>query len=346
MAPAEGVLERTDFARFGLQPAIRDRPVKEWHHFIIHGQSHRVIVNFSVCDDVTVRSGGPERAVAGRVIVLVESEPWNGAVVRVDDSEVSLSADGLHMRLGRSELRLRDGSYEVSLHLPEAGIAGRLAFLPLTHPLVAGNHGLGPSGRLSWLSIPRLAAHGWLTVGAERLSFRSELAYHDHNWGRFRWGEDFGWEWGSALPADPANPWAVVYSRTTDRARLRAFSQGMYVWHHGEMVALFREATTEVTFSGLLRADPRLTLPDAMRFLTPGRASDIPSELVVVGRRGADHVELRFIPQAYVRLAIPSETDIHQVVTLNEISGRIAAIGVIGGRSLAIEGTGVFELLN
>jgi hypothetical protein len=27
--------------------------------------------------------------------------------------------------------------------------------------------------------------------------------YHDHNWGRWHWGQDLGWEWGCFLPPAP-----------------------------------------------------------------------------------------------------------------------------------------------
>lgn len=340
------VLTRTDFVRHGLG-LRRTGAEKEWHHFVVHGDERRIIVNFSLSQegfgDDPESWGRPGRTVA-RVIVIVEAAGWTGVIETIDERQVHITSDGLTLRMGPNEMRIDQGTYAVELDLP-AGIGGRLVFLPRARPFVVGNHGLGPAGRLSWLLLPRLEAHGHLRVGTQRLAFRAAPAYHDHNWGSFRWGGDFGWEWGSALPADPSQPWSIVFMRMTDQSRHRALSQGMYVWHKDDMAAMFRDATTEVSVSGFLSEPPRMTLPAVMRFLTPGRASGIPAELLVTGRRGQDWLRLRFTPREYTRIAIPSELDLTRVVTLNEISGEIEAHGVVGGIPLDIGGSGVFELL-
>lgn len=336
-----GVLDRTDFFR---RPVERnaERPHKEWHHFVIHGHDRRIILNFSLCQETV------EARIVGavpRVILIAHVGDWLGTVERSDPEAMVVSPDGLDLRIGASRVRIDDGTYTVELDLPSIGATGRLAFQPRALPFVVGNHPIGPSGRLSWLLLPRLEAHGWLQLGGERLSFRADPAYHDHNWGHFRWGDDFGWEWGSALPTDPDDPWSVVFMRMTDRSRLRAMSQGLYLWYHDEMLGMFREATTTVSMSGFLEAKPIVTLPEVMAFLTPGRASGIPEELVVRGVKGADEVVLRFRPEQYVRVAIPSELDLRRVVTLNEISGEVEVDGTVADHQVHIRGSGVFELL-
>ena len=55
-------------------------------------------------------------------------------------------------------------------------------------------------------------------------------AYHDHDWGHFRWGRDFAWEWGFSLPEDPSNPWSLVFVRMSDRSRHQAYTQAVFVW--------------------------------------------------------------------------------------------------------------------
>lgn len=340
------MLERTDFVRFGLDPT---RPgTKEWHHFVVHGSDRRIIVNFSICSEESSSAIGgldrPPRIVARIILIVKDGPDWTGSVETFEVGDFDASSDGLRLRIGRSEVRLRDGNYEVDIDLPSVA-TGRVVLRPRARPFVVGNHGLGPLGRLSWLLLPRLEAHGHLMVNGRRLAMRAAPAYHDHNWGAFRWGEDFGWEWGSALPSDPAAPWSIVFMRMTDQSRLRATGQGMYVWHHHEMAAMFRDATTTVAMKGFLSAAPERTLPGVMRFLTPGRASGIPAELQISGRRGPDQLEVRFVAEEYLRIAIPSEIDLRRVVTLNEISGRVEAHGMIDGTALSLEGSGVFELL-
>ena len=48
MTVTEDVLHRTDFVR-GSRRLLGERgPYKEWHHFVVHNQGFRLIVNFSL----------------------------------------------------------------------------------------------------------------------------------------------------------------------------------------------------------------------------------------------------------------------------------------------------------
>ena len=121
---------------------------------------------------------------------------------------------------------------------------------------------------MSWLFVPRLRADGWLRIGGQEHRFEDDLAYHDHNWGRFWWGDDFGWTWGTILPREPDDPWSMVFLQMTDRRRLRFLSQALYVWHHDEPAAIFRHAAVQTHVrsasrprSGLHPAAPDATAP-------------------------------------------------------------------------------------
>jgi hypothetical protein len=181
-------------------------------------------------------------------------------------------------------------------------------------------------------------------VDGHRTSLRGAPAYHDHNWGRFRWGDDFGWEWGSVLPRDLADAWTIVCMRMTDRHRQRATRQALYAWHDAEPVALWRDYAMSVEHEGFLRRPPALTLPSVMRLLRTGSASDVPARVTIRGE-GRDQLDLRFEPEEYIRIVVPDEIDPMGLVVLNEISGHIVATGRVGGRELDLEATGVFELL-
>ena len=46
-------------------------------------------------------------------------------------------------------------------------------------------------------------AAGRATVAGRSLDLAQASAYHDHNWGRWHWGQDLGWEWGCFLAPAP-----------------------------------------------------------------------------------------------------------------------------------------------
>jgi hypothetical protein len=342
MTVPSDVLHRTDFLRGSRHRLGAREPYKEWHHFVVHGGRFRLIVNFSLTDRAT-----PEGVeTVPRVIALVRHDASAGVVESFPPADCEVRTGRVWARLGANSLELVDGAYELTVALPAIRLRARLRLVPVSTPFVVNNQPLAPGARLSWLFVPRLEAHGHAWVGDTRVSFRGAPAYHDHNWGRFRWGDDFGWVWGSVLPERATDPWAIVFMRMTDRFRRRATRQGLYVWHERQAVAMWRDAAVGVEQGGFLRRPPALTLPPVMRFVRPGVASDVPANLVVHGRQGDDHVELRFEAADYIRIVVPSERDDLGSVVLNEVSGTVTANGEIGGRPLDLEGSGVFEFLH
>jgi hypothetical protein len=331
------VLHDSDFFRGSRRAFGEDQPHKEWHHFVVHDGHFRLIVNFSLI----------ERAddTAHRVIALVRHNEWIGTVESFDARECVTRSGRVAARYGSCEFALVEGAYELTVRLPTIGMHAQLRLVPVSTPFVVNNQPLAPGARLSWLFVPRLIALGHVWIGDRRVSLRGAPAYHDHNWGRFRWGDDFGWEWGSVLPRDLSDPWTIVCMRMTDRHRRRATRQALYAWYEHEPVALWRDFAMTVEHEGFLRSAPSLTLPSIMRMLRPGSASDVP-ELITIEGRGRDELEMRLEPEEYIRIVVPDEVDPMGVVVLNEISGRIAARGRVGGRQLDLEATGVFELLH
>ena len=333
------VLGRVDFFRSEPDRDPRDG-LKEWQHFVVHGDGARIIVNFSLS-----RGEWPTSRHVGRVIVLVHDESWSGSVtdVAIDDVVVERGRT-TSARFGDNRIAFVDGAYVVELHLPRHRISARLRFVPVSTPFVKNNQPVG-DGRMSWLFVPRLLADGHLIVGSTRFGMRRAVAYHDHNWGRFRWGQDFGWQWGTALPVSADDPWSIVFMRMTDRTHSWTRSQCLYVWKDGRPAAMFRDGTLEVTQHGLLRSGPSRTVPGALALVAPGRASDVPASMTLRARRGDDHLEVVIVPEEFARIAVPAETGASPLVALHEVSAVIRATGSVGSSTIDLEGSGVVEFL-
>jgi hypothetical protein len=337
----DDVLHRTDFMRCSRRSLGERGPYKEWHHFVVQDERFRLIVNFSFTDP----PGPRDLETVPRVIALLRDGGYSGTVESFDPNDCEVRTGRVAARLGPCSFSFVDGAYELGLELPAIRVRAELRLVPASTPFVVNNQPLAPGSRLSWLFVPRLEAHGHVSIGNTRLSLRGTPAYHDHNWGRFRWGDDFGWVWGSVLPTRSTDPWTTVFMCMTDRFRRRATRQGLYVWHGRDPVAMWRDAAVTVEQDGLLRRPPALTLPAVMGVLRPGSASDLPAALTIRGHQDGDRVELRFEPDDYVRIVVPDEHDDLDVVVLNEVSGRVRASGEIGGRALDLRGSGVFEFL-
>jgi hypothetical protein len=193
--------------------------------------------------------------------------------------------------------------------------------------------------------VPRLAAFGTIAVGRRAERAAAAPAYHDHNWGHFRWGDDFSWEWGSVLPTDPRSEWSAVHVRMADRGRSVLRYQGLTLWRGAEPLRVFLDEEIRVEHEGCLDLRRPLKIPRVMRMLSPGAASDVPRRIEIIARGGGDELSVRFLPEDAAQVVIPSEIDPEGVTILNEVSGRTVMEGRVRGERVRMEGSGVFELV-
>lgn len=335
------VLALSDFIRTPVLASARPDGFKEWYHFVVHRLGSRILINFSLTSE-TSSTGEPR--LTPRVIVIAHDQRWTGAVERFDDSELDVSADLGTLTIGGNQMIVRPDGYRVVIDLPGHDIHGELHLTSVSRPFVVNNQPVG-DGRMAWLFVPRMHADGWLRTGGQEVRLDSDVAYHDHNWGRFRWGGDFGWTWGTVLPPSSETPWSLVFLRMTDRRRLRCLSQALYVWRDDEPAAIFRHAAVEVKSNGLLGRVADCTLPPPMRLVLGGDVSDIPESMEIAATRAGDAVRAEFRPQSYARLAQPSEVCLDRSVVLCESNGTAHVTGSINGEDIDFVGDGVFELL-
>ncbi|MEZ0357517.1 hypothetical protein [Mycobacterium sp. SA01] len=334
-------LARSDFLRTPVLAGVQPAAFKEWHHFVIHGHGVRVLINFSLNNEVF---GAGDIRPAPRVIVIAHDENWTGAIERFDRHAIEVSPDLGGLAIGNNKMTVEADGYYVSIDLPDNDIRGELHFAATSQPFVVRNEPAG-EGRISWLFVPRLRAQGWLHIGGRDHRFDDELAYHDHNWGRFRWGDDFGWTWATILPTAPDDPWSMVFVEITDRSWLRSVSRSLYVWRHDEPAAIFRHAAVQTRSDGRLARAADCTLPPPMRLLLDGELPGVPARVEVGACRAGDSVHVEFTSRSYARLAQPSEVRPDRSTVLCETDGTVRVHGTIKGENFTFDGTGVFEFL-
>jgi hypothetical protein len=348
-ATTTDLLERSDYfrrspARFGGRPAF-----KEWQHFVVHAPGLMLIVNFSVLDEPAPAGAASAGSAveAARVIMLANrSGIWDGGVDRIDPDGVQIEAGLVDARFGGSAMRLRDGRYHVVAALAHRELAAALEFVPVSAPARANNHPLSAHERLSWLFVPRLVARGTVRAGGEEITIDEAPAYHDHNWGHFRWGNDFSWRFLQMCGDGPAGDWSAVMWHVMDGGRNHTRSCGLYLRRGWSEEYVFRGQEVAVECRGLLRQPSLLRVPPVMALVASGGACDVPSALRLEARGGDGSAELDFQSESVAQLLVPSEVSPVGAVTLNEISGRCRLTASAGPHTISLEGPGVLEYVH
>ncbi|WP_164009295.1 carotenoid 1,2-hydratase [Pyxidicoccus trucidator] len=316
---------------------------KEWQYFLVNAGAVHLLINFSLQDDPWAADA--RRAEVARLTLLALGEEWQGGLERFPEAEVHVSPGCIDARFGASTLRFEQGRYLLDVSLREHSLAAELELVPMMRPLLFNNHPLAPGENLSWVVVPRLEARGTVTLGGRTHRVEGAPAYHDHNWGHFRWGGDFSWEWAHALPSDAAHPWSAVFVRMMDRRRTRVRYQSLFLWRSGGPVRTFRDRDIRLLHQGHFQPARRLTVPPEMALLAPGLACDLPAHMELAATSGADSFHFRFDAEELARVITPGESEPRTVSVLNELSGRVVSHGCIGGEPFELEATGIYELI-
>jgi hypothetical protein len=281
--------------------------------------------------------GDPLARAVGAALVYVPDHGWAGNVEAMALSDASFAEHGIGLR--SVAMGLDDLVVLASARLPqddlELTVTARATTSPLTVPLRLP---LG-DGWISWSAVSHLAASGSAVVAGRTIPLDGCDAYHDHNWGRWRWGDDIGWRWGCFLAAggDPS----FVIGRTYDRLH-RAGGRPVLLVHCGGRRRLFTGSTVRIDTAGALDARPR-RLPGALAALHVDRARPaLPAEVHVDVDDARGRVRLRFRAAAAAQL-IAAEPGEHGFGFIHELPGTFEASGSIGGAAFDVEGLGIYE---
>lgn len=328
-----GHLDRCRRPGFGARPPLAGPNAKEWHHIVVHTDELHLLINLS-------ESETPHGSVA-RTIVMAHTDRWHNSVITADHHDVAISTSRLDARYGSSTHFWFDGDrYHVRVHDPRSHDSIEIELTPVTSASMLTGVTLSPTEKLSWFFAPRLLATGTAFVGGKRFELRQAVAYHDHNWGRFDWGGDYAWEWISVVHAE----WSVTASRLLNLARTRVTSQFLQLENGTDRIT-FRDAEIQVVSHGRKRRADVPVVPGALRLITPSLLEDIPERMHWQARRGANQLDLELTPESIVRLVIPSERAVDDVVVLAEAVGAGTLDATLNGVPVQGRGHTIVELL-
>lgn len=311
---------------------------KDWLHVNLFEPASGAVGLFNVS-----LHGSPTdpRAVAlGTALLHRPDTGWVGNAVVRSLAEVHLGAASVDTGPVTVALEPLTGVVHLDASLPGDGLEARLRAtpaapgLPVEVPVPFGE------GWISWRVVPRLEIEGGLAVGGEKVALDRAAAYHDHNWGRWHWGQDAGWEWGVFACTAPDGP-TVVVARTTDR-RHDAHSPLFVQLELGGREHVFPPESVRLDYSGCLATRPR-RVPGAMAGLhADRRLPRLPSRIRVEGERGDRWIEVGFESEHAAQI-IAGDPARPGYGFIQEVAGRAEIRGRAEGRDFAAEARGVFE---
>ncbi len=323
-----------------LRPPVLSDPTaaayKDWFHLnVFLPESGRVVlINLSL-------HGPPWDARARAVGVALASAPdgdWIGGIEIASFADSKVDTQALFLST-LSMAVTRDGSaLHAKVARPQDGFEADLIARPV---LSAGALDLTAqfgSGWIGWSAVPVLAISGTLTLDGEEVFLEDARGYHDHNWGRWFWGEDVAWEWGAWVLSDNIT---VVAARGTDKAHFDRQQPHVFLVH-GSKVHGFLPGQISLTYEAApMRVARRL--PGALAAIHPDRrAPDLPTTVTLRAESQAAQFELFFEVDTVAQLLL-SDPLRPGSGFINELAGRCRLVANLDQIVLRAEGLGVFE---
>lgn len=332
-------VQRTDWFRRPPSRVGAARGFKEWQHFCIYGGEFDLLLNLSEVDPIHTR-GEP----VTRLTVLARYDRWFGNVETMDAAEVDIRAGGMEARFGESSITYADGRYRLDVRCRSVPVHAQLELCPVSMPAPIYNVMTGDGPPIHWVVIPRLVAYGTVEIDGELHRLEGTPAYHDHNWGHFRWGRDFAWEWGFGLPQEPQNPWSFVFARLSNRRLTRTRMQTLFLWRDRRVHRAFRDANIRIVHHGLLRAEQVLKVPPVMGLIARGTATDVPARMTIEAWSDDTRLEAEFTPHDIAQVVLPNDDDFG-VTIINEVAGQLEVEATVGSEKVTLSCPTIFEFL-
>ena len=221
---------------------------------------------------------------------------------------------------------------------PQDGLEADLTAVPALRPVAFDVAAPFGSGWIGWRAFPLMRLSGRLRVDGRDVPLEGAWGYHDHNWGRWLWGEDAAWEWGAFLLPGPI---ALVLARSCDRAHANLGPPHVMLVR-GDRVSVFAPPRVEIVLSpGKVRPERRL--PGALAAIHPDRRMpDLPARIEIRGDGPAGAFELQFDAGSAAQLIL-AEPTAPGTGFINEIAGTCRLTARVGGTVIRESGIGVFE---
>lgn len=317
------LLDRIEALRIPLGRSESPTDWKDWYHFVLLDLDGgaRVLAN------IALSGGGDRKEIQS---TLLARGPWGGlsepvtfgGAVSQPWPEHAVAAHPVTVSASGVDLRYVPQQFDLSMHPRRSGIELDLQARPTAAPLLVTEAAPFGSGHIGWGLVPGLATVGELKVSGVSHSIDQRwFCYQDHNFGRFRWGEDIGWEWLVAHGRSSAGgSLTLVLDIRTNRQHDEQGMRYLFVCIDGALRKLFLGPALVVKWSWSPAPELPLRIPGAMATVFSDRTVRTPISLELHAADERDDLRLRVDFDAFTELVIP-DNEKTQYTRIGEASG-------------------------
>ncbi|MFE1744038.1 hypothetical protein [Coleofasciculus sp. H7-2] len=347
MSINEQLIARVEDLRIPLNDLFSPLDWKDWYHFIlIDIQSGlRVLVNMTMIgrpqqgeiqvsfivnlpSEQITQQHQPDTPLA--TFATTFSLEWQQDMVcrhplRLQGKGIYLEINGKH-----SVIEVQDERAQLFIRFQ-----GEAQAMPL---LVTEDSPFG-SGFIGWGLVPGLKVMGELSVCGQRFNIHQDwFCYHDRNFGRFRWGEDIGWEWFVVFATcNDGRKIALILDQRTNKDHSVGGLPYIFIYLGNNLSKVFLGANLSINWHWSESPVLPLRLPGTMASLFGDRKLKYPQRLQVEAADEQDQLLLSVHFDAMTELVVPDNQS-RQYTFIEEVTGNAEISLSLQGETLRANG--------
>ena len=179
------------------------------------------------------------------------------------------------------------------------------------------------TGFIGWGFIPGLDVSGELSINGQLYTISEDwFCYHDHNFGRFRWGdENVGWVWWVAsLRTTGGQDITFVFHRGNNKDFSRLDSPYLFVYYNEELVKAFLGESIKMSFTWTEKPERLPILPGSMATVFSHRKVLVPKRIHVKAKDEVHDVEVIMDIEGITEIILPDYQE-KQYTFIKEMNG-------------------------
>lgn len=220
----------------------------EWHYFnlIDEKQNLSAICSFKLDGSLN----------ASQILLVYNIDNSSGIIFSNYPMKIAnYSSQTPNITIANSTVRLTPEGYSVHIESDNGSTNFNALFKPEVEPSpLLNTTGFSPlSGEfINWIvASSKMSVSGNLSANGKTYSLENSRGYHDHNWGYWYWGDNFGWDWGQVtqtndcLNGSSIGKYTLNFWNVTDADHNTSLNSGLNVWKDKKRIVTFKDIKIE-----------------------------------------------------------------------------------------------------
>ena len=217
---------------------------KEWHYFNIIDEDPdlKFFVTFNIGGNLSNLSQS-----YSHVLMAYDINNIPGMSVNRDFIDYTYSNETPDVKINNSYVKLLPNGYEVYAESTDRNIVFSATFIPKASPSKVFSGTIGNYGQMNWITAaPVCKVNGNLRINGTVYSLDGVRGYHDHNWGRWMWCDNIGWDWGQAIEPNDEDEagtdvgrYGLTIGRLTNGPHTMDGTSRLQIWKNKKQIAAF-----------------------------------------------------------------------------------------------------------